>query len=458
MGGKTVLLKTVGLAVLMAHAAIPVLAAEGSRVPEFDAIEADLGDEQSLDQGLSTFAGHLRSLGAMAAAAGPRTLLLADELGAGTDPEEGAALAQSLIEHFAARGAWGIVTTHLGSLKRLAGAIPGIMNGSLGIDPKDLGPTYRFVPDVPGASHAISVAERLGLDPALIARARELVRSEVIRIEELLLELASLNTRLLEERTALAAAREEAEAAAAEHRRGLEAVRQEWDQVTRRLTRESDALVARARELWQSAQRESRRAAKDAGAANRIGEALSAVEAETERLIRDGVESAGALGIEPPKGDQLEPAEVVPGLKVRVEGIGVEAEVEASPEPDGRVRLRRGGWSIQSHVRDLRRAAVQPVASSPRNGPAATYEASDETALEVDLRGMDVDEALRALDHALDRGVVGGLGEIRIIHGIGRGVLKRAVEAHLGKHPQVGSLRTGELGEGGRGVSVARLR
>jgi DNA mismatch repair protein MutS2 len=443
----------------MAHAALPVLAGEGSRVPELDRVEADLGDEQSLDQGLSTFAAHLRSLGAMAEAAGPRTLLLADELGAGTDPEEGAALAQALVEHFAARGAWGIVTTHLGSLKRLAGMIPSIMNGSLGILPEDLTPTYRFVPDVPGASHAISVAERLGLDAALVGRARELVRSEVIRIEELLLELQGLNARLEAERTALATAREEAERNAAEHARGLEAVRQEWEQVTRRLTRESEALTARARELWQSAQRESKKAAKDPGAASRIGEALSAVEAETERLMRAGLEAAGPLGIERPATDRLEPAEVLPGLKVHVANIGVEAEVESSPEADGRVRLRRGGWSIQSHVRELRRLADAPAAPAAKtNGPAASYEASEETALEVDLRGMEVDEALQALDQALDRGVVGGLGEIRIIHGIGRGVLKRAVEKHLGHHPQVGSLRMGQLGEGGRGVSVARLR
>src|SRR5439155_20652049 len=177
MGGKTVLLKTVGLAAALAHAGFPVLAAEGSAVPEIDRIEVDLGDEQSLDRGLSTFAAHLAQLDAMARAAGPRTRLLCDELGAGTDPEEGAPLGRALIEHFAARGAWAVMTTHLGSLKLLQGTVPGVVNGSLEIDPAAMAPTFRFIRGVPGASHALAMAERLGFDRALIERARSYARA-----------------------------------------------------------------------------------------------------------------------------------------------------------------------------------------------------------------------------------------------------------------------------------------
>jgi DNA mismatch repair protein MutS2 len=150
MGGKTVVLKTVGLACALAHAAFPVVAREGSRLPELDTIVVDLGDEQSLTQGLSTFAAHLRTLGAMAKAAGPRTLVLCDEIGSGTDPEEGAPLAQALVEHFVAKRCWGVLTTHLGSLKRAAGSIPGVANAAMEFDDQGLGPRFRLIVGIPG--------------------------------------------------------------------------------------------------------------------------------------------------------------------------------------------------------------------------------------------------------------------------------------------------------------------
>jgi DNA mismatch repair protein MutS2 len=174
MGGKTVLLKTVGLAVALTHAGLPVLASEGSAVPVFADLRADLGDEQSVDRGLSTFAAHLLALKAMAEAAAPDVLLLADELGAGTDPEEGAALGRVLVEHAAEKRAWGVLTTHLGSLKRVASEVPGVVNGSLEFDLETLTSRYRFRRGVPGASHALDVAGRLGFPQALIERARAL--------------------------------------------------------------------------------------------------------------------------------------------------------------------------------------------------------------------------------------------------------------------------------------------
>src|SRR5262249_48174855 len=174
MGGKTVLLKTVGLAAALAHAGLPVLAAEGSAVPVLRGLHADLGDEQSVDRGLSTFAAHLLALKAMVEAAAPDVLLLADELGAGTDPEEGAALGRALVEHVAAHGAWAVFTTARGSLKRVAGEVPGVVNGSLEFDLDTLTSRYRFRRGVPGASHALDVAQRLGFPEPLIQRSRAL--------------------------------------------------------------------------------------------------------------------------------------------------------------------------------------------------------------------------------------------------------------------------------------------
>ncbi len=469
MGGKTVLLKTVGLAVALAHAAFPVAAAEGSVVPEIDTIEADLGDEQSLDRGLSTFAAHLKALDEMARAAGPRTLLLADELGAGTDPEEGAPLGRVLIEHFAERGAWGVVTTHLGSLKLLAGTVPGVVNGSLEIDTAKMAPTYRFIRGVPGASHALAMAERLGFDRTLIERARGHVRSESATLERVLQDLQGLRRTMDAEMEKLAAARTEAEAAARDHREAAEASRQALDQVTRRLTRESEVLLSHARELWQNVQREARRADKTRADAASLKAQVEAVEREGEILRSSGREAYDALGVEG-EGPRaaLRPEDLVPGRRVRVIELGMDAEIEGVPDAEGNIRLRRGSWTIQSHVSKLEPAlppAVKPgarggrgAAAAESKAPLATWDSGDAIPLEVDLRGREADEALRMLDQALDRAVLGGLSELRVIHGIGRGVLRAAVERHLKGHAQVSSLRMGVVGEGGRGVTVAQLR
>ncbi len=473
MGGKTVLLKTVGLAVALAHAAFAVPAGEGSAVPEIDAIEADLGDEQSLDRGLSTFAAHLEALDAMARAAGPRTLLLADELGAGTDPEEGAPLGRVLVEHFAQRGAWGVVTTHLGALKLLAGTVPGVVNGSLEIDTAKMAPTYRFILGVPGASHALAMAERLGFDRTLIERARGHVRAESATLERVLQDLQGLRRSMDAEMEQLALARAAAEAAARDHHQAAEASRQALDQVTRRLTRESDVLLSHARELWQTVQREARRADKTRADAAALKAQVEAVEREGETLRASGRGAYEQLGVEDHGGSRaaMRLEDLVPGRRVRVIELGMEAEVASAPDAEGNVRLRRGSWTIQSHVSKLEPAHPEApktparAARAARGGdvtgakaPIATWESGDAVPFEVDLRGREADEALQMLDLALDRAVLGGLTELRVIHGIGRGVLRAAVERHLRGHAQVSSLRMGVVGEGGRGVTVAQLR
>ncbi|MCC6348003.1 MAG: Smr/MutS family protein [Candidatus Eisenbacteria bacterium] len=450
MGGKTVLLKTVGLAVAMAHAALPVPAEEGSRVPPMDHLIVDLGDGQSVDQGLSTFAAHLRRLRRMAEVAGPRSLLLADELGAGTDPEEGAALGRALVEHFAARGAWGVLTTHLGSLKRVAGEVAGVVNGSLEFDLATLTPRYRFRAGVPGASHALAVAARLGFEPAVLERAAALTSDESRALERLLSELGDALVATGEERAALATARREADDAAAAHRRAAEDARRELAGMRRRLTGESEALLARARELWQDLQREARRAEKSAVAAQEARGRLEAIERETAELA-----SRVAPAAAPPAGAPA--GEIAVGKRVRVADLGIEAEIESLPDADGRLTLRRGSWSIQSHVSKLLAPSAEHAA--PTRPAGASYDSAPEVPrLEVDLRGMEPDDALREVDQALDRAALASFHELRIIHGIGRGVLRAAVERHLKSHPQVESQRMGEGREGGRGVTVARLR
>ena len=443
MGGKTVLLKTVGLSVALSHAGFPVTADEGSEVPEIASMEVDLGDGQSVDQGLSSFAAHLQVLGRMAAAASPSSLLLCDELGAGTDPEEGAALGRALIEHFAGHGAWCVVTTHLGSLKRIAGQVPGVMNGSLEFDETTLTSRYRFLPGVPGASHALSVAERLGFPPALLDRARALTPDETRALERLIAELNQAHQRAREAEVSLTAARGEAERQAAEHRAAVESSRASLAEERRRVTREGEALMGRARELWQTVQREARRDEKSRTDAGRLREEIHALERDHDALRGPAPEVAP-------------PPALTAGQRVRVLDLGVEAEIVSGPDAEGRVRLKRGAWNIESHASRLT-AAAPPVAE--RRPVAGTWVPSDDPPpLQVDLRGMESDEALTTLDAGLDRAVLSGLSELRIVHGIGRGVLRAAVERHLRGHPQVAGQRPGEVGEGGRGVTVARMR
>ena len=453
MGGKTIVLKTVGLAIAMAHAALPVVAAEGTRLPLVDTIVVDLGDEQSVDQGLSTFAGHLQRLKAMADAAGPRALLLADELGAGTDPDEGAALGRALVEHFAAHGAWAVLTTHLGSLKRVAGEVTGVVNGSLEFDRETLSPRFRFLPGIPGASHALAVASRLGFPPALLERASALTPDETRALERLLSEIGDALRAVGEERAALAIALAEAEAASASHRAAAEDARRTLSGMRRQLTAESEALLSRARELWQTMQRESRRTDKSRADAEALKQGMQAVEGAAQALRARVTEATGPE----PVGATLSRDQIVPGRRVRVLDLGLEAEVASAPDGEGRVQLRRGNWSIQSHV-DKLAAPELAAAVAPRRNTSTFAPAEDTPRLEVDLRGMESDEALREVDHGLDRAVLSGFSQLRIIHGIGRGVLKAAVERHLRTHTQVAGQRMGEGHEGGRGVTVATLR
>jgi DNA mismatch repair protein MutS2 len=436
MGGKTVLLKTVGLAVALSHAGFPVPAREGSVLPSIHTLIVDVGDQQSVDQGLSTFAAHLRSLAQMAELAGPGSLLLCDELGAGTDPEEGASLGRALIEHFAARGTWGVVTTHLGSLKRVAGEVEGVVNGSLDFDATTMTPRYRFLPGIPGASHALSVAERLGFPASVVTEVQEVSR------------------RLEEERAELTQARADAEAAARQNREATESGRQTIEQLRRRLTQESEVVLAHARELWQSVQREARRADKTRSGAEQLGKDLAAVEQNLDSL-RQAVDHAAGRDEAFESGPALA---VATGQRVIVRDLGLEAEVVSGPDAEGKVLLRRGNWNIHSHVSRLE-AASRPAASSAAPARGAAWDLpEDPSGFEVHLRGMEVDEALRSLDQALDRAVVSGFSELRVVHGVGRGILRAVVERHLRGHPQVASQRLGGVGEGGRGVTVVTLR
>jgi DNA mismatch repair protein MutS2 len=304
---------------------------------------------------------------------------------------------------------------------------------------------------VPGASHALDVAARLGFPAAVLARAQAMTSEESRALERLIGELHSTRHEMIEQTEALNVAREVAEAEAERHRDAARTAHQTLNDLRRRLTSESQTLLSHARELWQTVQREARRADKSRIGAEALKAEIGKVEREVEALEREAERAAGS---ETPR-EALASVDV--GRRVRVTDLGVEADVVSTPDAEGKVVLQRGSWKIHSHVSRLAPAAE---ATAPRAAArsAAAWDSDDAPALEIDVRGMEVDEALRTLDAGLDRAVVSGLTEIRVVHGIGRGVLRSAVERHLRTHPQVAAQRLGGGNEGGRGATVATLR
>ncbi len=451
MGGKTVLLKAVGLAVLMALSGLDVCAAEGAVLPHVCRVLVDIGDQQSLADHLSTFAGRLRRMDEMARAAAPSTLCLLDELGSGTDPEEGTALGRGLLEHLAERGAWTVATTHLGGLKGLASERPHVVNASLGIDAVALRPLFVLQVGVPGGSYGLATARRLGLADEVLRRAEASVREEAIALERLLGDLSEELRRVQETRALLETERAEAareRAAGEEARRAAESTQRERE---RRRSEELAALEARARELVRSAEREWRRAGEaragaETGSLRRGAQALGA-DLDAWRAASPG---------EPPAAEPAGP--LAHGMRVRHTGLGLTMQIVEGPRADGSVVLARGAWRVTARPEELSRCA-DGAAERPPEERLALSELRAETSApwEVDLRGLYVDEALAALDAALDRAALAGHREFRVIHGVGSGALQKAVARHLADHPHVQSHRLGGHGEGGRGVTMAVL-
>lgn len=450
MGGKTVLLKAVGLAVVMALAGLDVCAAEGAVLPAVRRVLTDVGDQQSLADHLSTFAGRCLRLDAMIRAAEPATLCLVDELGSGTDPEEGTALGRALLEHLGEHGAWAVATTHLGGLKVLAAERPQVVNASLAIDAGELRPLYELQVGVPGASYGLATARRLGLAEPVLARAEAALADGALGLERLLAELALELRWTKEQRERLLAREREWEARSAAEGALREAARTREEERLERQLAELQVLEARARELVRQADREWRRAG-EAGTARQTAALRGAVreiaaESDRHRAALRGTPAAAPVG------------ELAAGQQVRHRGLALDMQVVEGPRPDGSVVLARGAWRVTARPEELAPAAGGP-GGTEATGRTPLHQVRVERAApwEVDLRGQFVDEALRALDTALDRAVLAGHAEFRVIHGVGSGALERAVRHHLQGHALVKAHRLGGHGEGGRGVTVVEL-
>ena len=453
-GGKTVSLKTIGLLAAMHQCGLHIPAADGSVLPVYSHILADIGDEQSIEQSLSTFSAHMTNIVSMLAECDEHSLLLFDELGAGTDPTEGAALAISIIEYARQKGAMIAATTHYAELKVYATNEPGVQNASCEFDVETLRPTYRLLVGIPGKSNAFAISKRLGLGEDIIEDARRRVGTESASFEatiekleqtRLLLEKdrneTAVRLRQAEENAKKAAflkaemevrlekaeikAKREAERILSDARRSAEEAFEEIDEMRRRVNEESDVNALN------EARSELRRKLNEAESAVRAPETVQAEEKKSSRALEVGD-------------------------MVLVRSLGVKAEV-LSISPERLLSLRAGIMSLTAKEDEVLLLDGEKPKAKKAAGGGATLRAAA-LSPEIDLRGMEAIEAVLAAERYIDSAVMSRLGTVRIIHGKGTGALRAAIQQMLKKNKSVKSFRLGRYGEGETGVTVVELK
>ncbi len=464
-GGKTVALKTLGLAALMVRAGLPVPAKDGSRVSVLEVVLTDVGDDQNLHKSLSTFSAHVQNLATILDATGPGALVLLDELAGGTDPREGEALAAAVLDSLCARGGTVACTTHYEGLKALALADPRFVNASVGFDLGTMSPTFKLALGIPGASSALAVARRFGIPATVLERAERFLSREAVSFDQLVDKLAA-ERRALE--LSRAAAEREAEAAQEKQR----ALDRELERLAGKergaITREGEALLAslkRAREDLRAAQarlRGGKPTEEDVRAAARAIDAVAhkaSIGGELEpRAPGDAVDRA-----------PVPPGEIRVGLRVYVPRLRAEAEI-VEVLGGGQLRVAAGALKLGTTVSEVRAAHASPAAApAPRRekarkpsfeldaaaDPDVPIQTSDNT---VDLRGLRAHEATAMAEQFLDRTMGAGRKVAFLIHGHGTGALREAVREALRASHYVARMRPGEQGEGGDGVTVVWLR
>jgi DNA mismatch repair protein MutS2 len=443
-GGKSVAMKCAGLLVLMAQVGLHIPASDQSVVRVFKKMFVDIGDEQSIENDLSTFSSHLKNLRQIAEGADNESLVLIDEIGSGTDPAEGGAIAAAMLETLTRRGSCTIATTHHGALKVFAFETDGVENGAMEFDQATLTPTYRFKAGIPGSSYALEMADRLGLDKALLARSRELLGAQQTKLEGLIGEL---------------------EASAQQYRRELEELREDKTRVDGLMTQYESKIAAQSKEL-----KEVKRQALDE--AKQIVDRANAVIERSIREIKETKAEKGTL-----KSVRQEVADLK--LNIQKEEASVPEESAGVSEEQlavgSKVQIMEGGEIGEVQSIDGKSAVVvfgivkMKVAVSElhitrdqrtqrKSESFVQNEKPERIPTDIDLRGMNGDEALPLVDKFIDTAMLAGLHRIDIIHGKGTGALRKKVTEFLANHPSVKSFHLGEWNEGGTGATVVELK
>ena len=450
-GGKTVTLKTVGLFSIMAQAGMFVPADEGTELSLFEAVYADIGDEQSIEQSLSTFSSHMKNIVSILEQAGHGSLVLLDELGAGTDPVEGAALAMSILKELHDRRAITVATTHYSEIKAFALTNEGMENASMEFDIDRLCPTFRLFIGIPGKSNAFEISRRLGLSDGIIENARGYLENDDIRFEDVISNAES-QRRIAEQERALAQQaraeldrlRNEAEAErrklAEEKSRSMQKAKDEARRLVTEAKQEAERIIAKLRAAGTG----------DRSAIDREIQSARDLIREEEKKLADTCERALAPD------DSKPPKTVNPGDSVIILSLNQRASVLSRPDARGEVQVQAGIIKLNVKLRDIR--AVKEEAGFGEKKNKVLDLTTKRVGMEIDVRGMLVDEAAIIIDRYLDDAAASGLSEVNIIHGKGTGALRTGVQEFLRQHPLVKSFRIGAYGEGDAGVTVVKLK
>ena len=455
-GGKTVTLKTLGLFSLMAQSGLFIPAAEGSKLCLFDRVLVDLGDEQSIEQSLSTFSSHMVHIVSIVQSLSPNALVLFDELGAGTDPVEGAALAVAIISEARRAGALCAVTTHYAELKAFALDTEGVQNASCEFDVATLRPTYRLIIGTPGKSNAFAISEKLGLPSRVVAEAKSLISNENRRFENVIEKLDTARLEMERQRDEAEKVRMHIESTRAAAERDAEKLRADAEKALNSAQSRATALVesARASSEFVFAQLEEVRKQRES---ERLGDHLDATRRAVRAHLRENEDKFNPVE-ERTNEDYVLPRPLKKGDSVFLVDIGKEGTLLSDPDRGGSVMVQAGAFRTKTRVENLR--LVEKKAQKEKKPKTSTVRASisHDFRDEIDLRGKTGDEAWFMVDKYFDTAIVMGFHTVRLIHGKGTGMLKQALWKYLKNDKRIANFRIGQYGEGDGGVTVVELK
>ena len=454
-GGKTVALKTLGLLTLMAACGMMLPVASGSRAAVFTHVLADIGDEQSIEQSLSTFSSHIVKIIEILKIADDNSLVLTDELGAGTDPTEGAALAVSIITALRQRGVRLAATTHYAEVKIYALQTPGVENGCCEFDVETLRPTYRLLIGVPGKSNAFAISGKLGLPGYIIDDAKKRLSEQDVSFEDLLSDLEASRRTIEKEQAEIAAYKKEAETLKRQAVQKQEKLEEQRDRIIREANEKANAILREAKEVADETIRNFHKFGK---------ENISAAEMEKERerlrkKIKDTSASASLKTNKPKK--TYKPSDFKLGESVKVLSMNLTGTIGSLPDARGNVTVQMGILRSQVNISDLEIIEeVSPYAPKRMNRTAKSkikMSKSLSVSPEINLLGKTVDEAVAELDKYLDDALLSHLNSVRVVHGKGTGALRKGIHEYLRRQKHVKSYRLAEFGEGDAGVTIVEL-
>lgn len=449
-GGKTVSLKTVGLLILMAQSGLHIPAQSGSQLPCFHSVYADIGDEQSIEQSLSTFSGHITNIIRILKEIDHRSLVIFDELGSGTDPQEGAAIARAILSHLLETGAMTLVATHYPELKTFAHSTDGVVNASLEFDIKTLRPTYKLTLGLPGRSNALAIAQRLGLPQKIIDSAKAEINPLDLRADKLLDDIRKERNRTSREREKLEKARTKLEKQNLDLEKRLEKIEDERRETLAKARAEGELEVAVLRSNIDSLKSQLKKVGQPLTAIKSIEEKIEEIENKTTQPVERKSEQ---LSVSSNQSLKL-------GEKVTVSTLNAEGVVTAISESDAEVQI--GTIRVRARFADLERLKVEGQkfkveSKKSSNLQPSTLNMKTSPKMEVDLRGLMSEDALDKMEKYLEQAYLSGLPFVRIIHGKGTGKLRQAVRDALRGHAYIKSFEEGGSTEGGEGVTVAKL-